>query len=123
MDIDSFGAYKFCNVCTDCYDNLGKYTTDNLVIPYWIDDGGNIRTDVPMELESLKFAEKQLIALAKSHMNLVHLKNGTLGSTGHVVALEQDISEISTELPRLPSDVKIVKIMRKGMNRKQEVFQ
>ena len=81
------------------------------------------RITVPQQLQELTFAEKQLIALATSHMNLVHLKNGTLGSTGHVVALEQNISDIAITLPRLPSEVNIVTVVRKGMNSKQEVFE
>ena len=96
---------------------------ENLVIPYWINDYGVKCDTVPEELECLTFAEKQLIALATSHMNLVHLKNGTLGSTGHVVALEQDILNVAVELPRLPKDLNIVKVVRKGMTKDQVVFE
>ena len=65
----------------------------------------------------------QLIGLATSHMNLIHLKNGTLGSTGHVVAIEQNLSEIALMLPRLPSSINIIKLIRKGITKDQDVYQ
>jgi hypothetical protein len=41
------------------------------------------------QLSGLKFAEKQLIAIATSHMNFIHRKNGTLVYRGHGVAIKQ----------------------------------
>ena len=110
-------------LCDSCYKNEKKFGLDNNVIPYWIGKDGIRYTTVPQVLQELTFAEKQLIALVTSHMNLIHLKNGTLGSTGHVVALEQDISSVATILPRLPKDVRIVKVLRKSQTKKQEVFE
>jgi hypothetical protein len=56
--------------------------------------------DVPRELSDLTFAENQPIALASSHISLIHLKNGTLGSSGHCVSVEQKISELFTTPPK-----------------------
>lgn len=117
------GALKAFSVCNSCDTDDNKYSVENLVTPYWINDDGNKCTDVPLELQSLTFAEKQLIALATSHMNLVHLKNGTLGSTGHVVALEQNITNVAVELPRLPTDINIIKVVRRGMSKDQQVYE
>ena len=114
------GTEYLCDACTK---NKEKYGIDNYVIPYWIREDGVKHTSIPEELQGLSFAEKQLIALATSHMNLIHMKNGTLGSTGHVVALEQDISNVATILPRLPKDLTIVKVLRKGQTKSQEVFE
>jgi hypothetical protein len=56
--------------------------TQNRVIPYWMDRHGARHTSVPEQWSGLIFAGKQLIAVASSHMSLVHLKNGTLVSRG-----------------------------------------
>jgi hypothetical protein len=56
--------------------------------------------DVPRDFSDLTFGEKQLIALASSHMSLIRLKNSTLGSRGHYVGVELKISGLFTTLPR-----------------------
>lgn len=47
---------------------------------------------------------------------IVHIKNGTLGIHGHVCSFPQDISNICNVLPRLPSDVKVVRMIRNYKN-------
>jgi hypothetical protein len=69
-------------ICGSCAYNPARNTAQNRAITYWIDRHGTIHTYVPRELNDLTFAEKQLIALAYSHVSLIHLKNGTLGSRG-----------------------------------------
>ena len=43
---------------------------------------------------------------------LVHIKNGTLGLKGHVCSFLQEVNEVATRLPRLPSEIKTVKMIR-----------
>jgi hypothetical protein len=74
-------------------------------------------------LSDLTFAEKQLIAVASSHTSLLHLKNGTLGSRGHCVAVEQDILKLFLILPRDPTYLNILNIRRSGRSSDQEVYQ
>jgi hypothetical protein len=71
-----------------------KNTTQNRVIPSWMDIHGSCHTTVPGQLSGLTFAEKQLIAVAFIHISLIQLNNGTLGSRGHCVAVEQQIAEL-----------------------------
>jgi hypothetical protein len=94
-----------------------------MAIPYWIDRHGTIHTDVPRELNDLTFAEKQLITLASSHMTLIHLKNGTLESRGHCASVEQKISELFTNLPRKPGDLKLLNVRRSGRSSDTEVYE
>ncbi len=47
-------------------------------------------------------------------------QNGSVGSRGHVVSFYQDISGICNELPKLPSDVSVVKVLRSGITGKGE---
>jgi len=111
---------KRIQVCNSCFLDGTKFTTTNKVIPYWVDSDGKEHTKVPEELKSLTLAEKGMIALASPHMTLVHLKNGTLGSRGHVCSVEQSICEVAYTLPRLPKDVKIIRVARSGRKANQE---
>jgi hypothetical protein len=72
-------------------------------------------------LNDLTFAEKQLIALDSSHMSFIHLKNGTLGSRGHCVSVEQKIWELFTTLPRKPGDLNLLNIRRSRRSSDNEV--
>jgi hypothetical protein len=92
-------------ICGSCANNPKKNTIQNRVIPYWMDRHGSYHTTVSEQFSVLIFAEKQLIAVVSSRMSLIHLKNGTLGSRGHCVAVEQQIAEIFLVLPRHPSDL------------------
>ena len=60
----------------------------------------------------LSDAEKMLIQRLSAFIPLHHIKNGTLGIKGHVCCFPQDIMEICKELPRLPKDLTVVKILK-----------
>jgi hypothetical protein len=109
-------------ICGSCAHNPARNTAQNRVIPYWLDRHGTIHTNVPGELKDLTFAEKQLIALASSHMSLIHLNNGTLGSRGHCVSVEQEISELFTTLQRKSGDLNILNVRRLGRSLDNEVY-
>jgi hypothetical protein len=74
-------------------------------------------------LSGLKFAEKQLIAVASSHMSLIYLKNGTSVSRGHCVAVEQDIAKLFLVLPRHTSDLDFLCVGWYGGSSDQEVYE
>jgi hypothetical protein len=106
-----------------CSNKPIKNTTQNRVVPYWIYIHGSRHTTVPEELYCLTFVEKQRIAVASSHMSLIHLKNGTLVSKGHHVAVEQNISKLFLVLPRHPDDVDMLRIIRSGRFSDQEFYE
>jgi hypothetical protein len=110
-------------ICGSCSHNPAGNTAQNQVIPYWLDRHGTIHTNVPGELNDLNFAENQLIALASSHMSLIHLKNGTLGSRGHCVSVEHKISELFTTLPRKPGDLNLLNVSWPGRSSDNEVYE
>jgi hypothetical protein len=100
-----------CGIC----DNIPLRNTAQIcVIMYWMDRHETIHTDVPRELSDLTFAEKQLIALATSHMMLINLNNDMVhwGPGGHCVSIEQKISELFTTLPRKPCDLNLLNVRR-----------
>jgi hypothetical protein len=117
------GERQTLPLCDSCADNQIKNTSENRVIPYWIDKYGSQNVDVPQELRDMTFAEKQLIVLASAHISLIHLKNGTLGSRKHCVSVEHNISELFLVLPRKPGDLDILNVIRCGRSSDQEVYE
>jgi hypothetical protein len=110
-------------ICGSCAHNPARNTAHNWVIPYWIDRHGTIHTDVPRELNDLTFAENQPIALDSSYMSFIHIKNGTPGSMGHCVSVEQKIPELFTTLPRKPDDLNLLNVRRLGRSLDNEVYE
>jgi len=72
---------------------------------------------LPKELSHLTMAEKLLIQRVSPLVPVIHIKNGILGVRGHIVSFFQDISSITTILPRLPSEVSIVKVIHASQTR------
>ncbi len=99
------------NVCKKCKIQPIGYNISNNLLPIWKDDYDTIQYEVPDELKNLSDAEKMLIQRVSPFVPLHHVKNGTMGIKGHVCSFPQDISKICKELPRLPEDVSIVKLV------------
>lgn len=100
--------------CTKCQDKKRRisYNDENNMLPVWIDDDGNRHYEIPKELSELTIAEKLLIQRVSPLVPIVHIKNGTLGIKGHVCSFLQDVNEVATRLPRLPTNVKAIKMVR-----------
>jgi hypothetical protein len=96
--------------------NKLMYTHESKALPTWTEKGKNMY-HVPKELSNLSIAEKLLIQRVSPLIPVIHIKNGILGSRGHIVSFFQDITSIVTVLPRLPSEVTIVKVIREGINK------
>lgn len=75
---------------------------------------------VPKELSELSIIEKMLIQRISPLVPVIHIKNGILGSRGHIVSFFQDIKSIATILPNLPSEVQIVKVIRDNVHKNGE---
>jgi hypothetical protein len=63
VELRHSGEPQTMHLCDSCAHNQIKNTSENKVIPYWIDKYGSRHFDVPQELRDLTFAEKQLIPL------------------------------------------------------------
>ena len=68
--------------------------------------------EVPEELACLTLVEKLLIQKISPFVPLEHIYKGTMGLCGHVCAFQQNITGITTILPRLPSDISMVRVVR-----------
>lgn len=102
------------SICSRCQkkDRKENYSAQNNMLPTWTDDDGATRLDVPKELSELTIAETLLIQRVAPLVPLVYIRNGTLGIKGHVCSFLQNINEVATKLPRLPENVKAIKMVR-----------
>ena len=99
-----------CTICQASHANKKKREKD---LPIWYDKQGIVQYHLPEELNCLREGEKLLIQQVAAYVPLLHLKDGVIGSRGHVCSFVQDISSICTVLPRLPSDIQFVKVVKK----------
>ena len=105
------GEVGRCNLC-DKIDS--KLFAESNCLPFWEDENGETRTDVPDELKDLTIAEKLLIQLISPLVPLKHIKKGTFGLSGHVCAFEQDVNSFATTLPNLPHGTTILKVTKEA---------
>jgi hypothetical protein len=91
------------------------------ILPIWYNENGDPQYRLPSELESLREAEKLLISLVSVYVPLHHLSMGQMGCKGHVCCFEKDISELCTVLPKLPSDVSVIRVVRKYKTEEREI--
>lgn len=105
------------NICTRCKRNdRNMYGNENKALPTWI-MGNEIMYHIPKELVNLTIAEKLLIQRVTPLIPVIHIKNGILGLRGHIVSFFQDITSIARILPRLPSEVSIIKVIKEGTSK------
>jgi hypothetical protein len=106
------GVNGKCQFCQNEGRRLHKYSQDNKSIPIWHDIKGQTHYKLPIPLKDLTLTEKMLIQCISPFVPVIHIKNGTMGSRGHVVSFLQDITGICNVLPRLPDDITVVKVIR-----------
>ena len=99
------------DTCQQCHrSNIDLIT--NSMLPIWKDINGEIMYHVPQVLIDLTLAEKMLLQLVSPFVPQQYINNGTFGIKGHVCCFPQDIGEVATVLPRLPSNIKMIKLVR-----------
>ena len=77
---------------------------------------------LPAELQDLSIVEQQLICRIAPCINIHMLKHGGISSNGHCVTFPQEINEPAKIFPRLPNEVKIIKVCKKGKNNTSKDF-
>ena len=55
-------------------------------------------------------------------MTIYHLPQGQYGYKGHVINMPQDLSVLATSLPRLPSELDVMIVRKKGSNNTHRDF-
>ena len=106
-------SYKSKLVCSTCQASHANKEDMIKDLPIWYDKNGKVQFNLPTQLQRLREGEKLLIQQVAVYVPLLHLKDGQIGSRGHVCSFVQDISKICTVLPRLPDNVQFVKVVKK----------
>jgi hypothetical protein len=103
------------NLCSRCRSNKNKpiFSHENKALPTWTKDN-KVMYELPQELSHLTIAEKLLIQRVSPLVPVIHIKKCILGVRGFFF---QDISGIVKALPRLPSKVSMVKVIRDSKTR------
>ena len=100
-----------------------KFGHENSALPIWTDKEGKKHYELPKVLLNLQLAECLLIQQISPFIPVIHIRNGSIGSRGHVVSFYQDISNICNVFPRLPTEVTMVKVVRSSVTRNEDVIQ
>ena len=103
--VDSSSLCKNCRK-TDAI----NYVKEHLQ-PVWVDRMGNTIFTRPDVITNLRLAEIMLIQQASPYVPVQYINFGTFGLKGHVCMFPQDINEIVQVLPRLPSQVKMLRMV------------
>lgn len=74
------------------------------------------------ELQGMSIVEQQLISKISPCMNVHMLKHGGIASSGHCVTFQQEINQPAQILPRLPPEIQILKVRKKGRNDTSKYF-
>jgi len=99
-------------LCSVCAKKGASYALDNRLLPVWYDRGVP-QYRRPEELLCLTLAERMCIQQVSCFIPMQYISKGTFGLKGHVCCFPQEIGQICTVLPRLPSQVEMVKMVRK----------
>ncbi|KAL4234882.1 hypothetical protein ACF0H5_006524 [Mactra antiquata] len=81
-----------------------------------------VHMPIPPELKDLTIIEQQLISriapLIQGHM----LQHGGIAANGHCVTFPQNVNEPATILPKLPTEIKVLRIRKIGANNTSKEF-
>ena len=103
------------NICTRC-------RKDKKVPKVWSDENNMDPMPVPEELSEISDAEQMLIARLAPTVHVHMLKHGGIASRGHCIAFPQAVQEPATILPRLPTEVDIIRVRRQGKDDTRKDF-
>ena len=90
------------------------YTEENNALPIWRGADGETHYDAPAALADLTLSEKLLIARLSATVAIHRLAHGGVASPGHVATSPKPVDPMAAALPRLPSDVAIIRVRRGG---------
>ena len=73
-------------------------------------------------MKGLTEAEEMLISAVTPFMSVYRLPQGQYGYRGHVINMPQDLTAFATSLPRLPSELDVMIVRKKGSNNTHQDF-
>ena len=97
------------NICVRC--NKDKSAIKMFSFENNMDPG-----DVPGELNNLSVVEQQLVSRLSPAIQVHMLKHGGIAANGHCVAFPQYVNEPAQILPKLPSEINLIRVRKLGKN-------
>ena len=102
----------FCNGHYCKFIKTRNHYVTNKVLPLWF-DGDQPMFHVPQCLKDLGTTEQLLIQKYSPFVPLHHIKNGTMGISGHCCAFEADLEGFVNTLPRRKNDITLLRVLKK----------
>ena len=97
------------NVCRRCF-------TDKQPVKFFSTKNNMNPGKLPKELQGMSIVEQQLISKISPCINVHMLKHGGVASSGHCVTFPQEINQPAHIFSRLPPEIEILKVRKKGRN-------
>ncbi len=104
--IESKLVHNMCKKCRTDKNAVKMFSSDNLMDP----------GQVPPQLQDMSVVEQQLICKISPAIQLHLLKHGGLAARGHCVTFPQAVDEPAQIFPKLPKEIKVIKVRKKGKN-------
>ena len=110
-----------CSVCHECRINMKMHNNktclrchlDKDMVNMFSEENNMDPKPLPCQLQDLSIIEQQLTCRISPCINIHMLKQCGISSNGHCVTFPQEINETAKIFPRLPKEVKIIKICKK----------
>ena len=125
-------SYKFnhCSVCHErriemkmASENMcQRCKNDRMQVKMFSNENNMDPKALPFELRDLSVIEQQLICRIAPCINIHMLKHGGISANGHCVTFPQEINEPAKIFPRLPNEVSIIKVRKRGKNDSSKDF-
>ena len=103
------------NICLRC--NRDKRPVKMFSVENNMDPG-----EVPDQLANLTVVEQQLICRLFPAIQVHMLKHWGIAANGHCVTFPQNVNEPSQILPKLPSEINLIRVLKQGKNNSNSDF-
>ena len=123
-------TFNFCNICKERNLEM-KMATENICLRCYRDkspvkmfsvENNMDPGEVPDQLANLTVVEQQLICRLSPAIQVHMLKHGGIAANGHCVTFPQNVNEPSQILPRLPSEINLIRVRKQGKNNTNSDF-
>ena len=111
LDI-KIGKEGMCKRCQKDKSTIKMFSKENIMDP----------GAVPIELMNLSVIEQQLICRIAPTISIHLLKHGGIAANGHCVTFPQEVNEPAQILPKLPKEIKIIRVRKRGANDTSKEF-
>ena len=125
-------AYKLnrCSIWHECIIEMKMATntichrcnSDKMQIRMFSAENNMDPKPLPAEVQELSIVEQQLICRIASCINIHMLKHAVISANGHRVTFPQEINEPAKICPRIPNELKMIKVRKQGKNQSSKDF-